>query len=660
MLPEPAPRTAAGARATVGASTSTFLESSLPYKKLSLIASADRRARDPVYGVHRWWARRPPGVIRALLLAAALPSDAEESQFWQLFKSAGHALHGLRVHDLFIGGGTTVVEAARLGAIPSGTDVDPLAVSIVRHELKRPDSRLVSSAGEDLLEFLRVKVGHLFTTKSTGWIPLHYFFLHRVTCPQCTHVSPLYRSLVIARDAAKNGGVVRDAGTVAFCPDCFQIHQLSSPTRKRIHCCGYYPLEWSNYTGQRFTCPECQQKSTHAELQTGTSERLLLAVEEACDGERRRIRGPRASDAALIEQSTKYVQTHRHELALPTGSLRTTRTDDRPLSFGIKTPTQFFSDRQLAVFGHAFQWLKSADYSEDVLAALALSMSGALATNNKLCSYATDYGRLAPLFSVRSYSLPALAVELNPFHPSGGRGTLRKSLERVCRSTTSEVRRYVWSEDAERPEAATLRFRRSGDGAELRCASAATIVSAKADTDILLFDPPYFDYIAYSELSEFYRVWLDKSRLGGKPLLPNLDAPIESYGDLLAKCLKAALKRLKPGRPLAFTFHSADSAAWEAIGLALDRAALLITALWPVRDDAHMGHHTNEANCEWDLVIVCRRTSECRRAPTQASLTRWRKAVLPLTIGTGDTRSMELAIAMAKTRSGRPTKRRRK
>ena len=97
-----------------------------------------------------------------MLLAAALPADASESEFWRLFASSGHPLHGLRVHDLFVGGGTTVVEAARLGAIPSGTDVDPLAISIVKHEIARPDSRLIAKAGADLLTFLGEAVGHLF------------------------------------------------------------------------------------------------------------------------------------------------------------------------------------------------------------------------------------------------------------------------------------------------------------------------------------------------------------------------------------------------------------------------------------------------------------------------------------------------------------------
>ena len=49
---------------------------------------------------------------------------------------------------------------------------------------------------------------------------------------------------------------------------------------------------------------------------------------------------------------------------------------------------------------------------------------------DRLCGYATDYGRLSPLFSVRGYSLPALAVELNPLNLKSGRGTIAACIER--------------------------------------------------------------------------------------------------------------------------------------------------------------------------------------------------------------------------------------
>lgn len=632
----------------------TFLEKQLPFKKLSLIATADRRAQDPVYGAHRWWARRPPGVIRGLLLAAALPDGFPESDYWRLFGSTGHPLHGKRVHDLFVGGGTTVVEAARLGALASGTDVDPLAISIVKHEITRPDPRQIQRAGDELLSFLRERVAHLFETAASKWTPLHYFYLHRVVCPKCADVASLFRNLVIARDEGKSGGVVRDARLIAFCPDCHKIHAFDDAKRKRLDCCDRYDLYDGNYAGQRYTCSACGHRSMHADLQTGRARRVLLAIEETREGYPRRIRKPVDSDLALLDNAERYLTKHLSELWLPTTPLRRDRLDARPVSFGVVSPQDFFSSRQLALFGHAFRWVRESEHPADVRSALSLSLSNALATNNKLCSYATDYGRLAPLFSVRSYSLPALAVELNPFHPNAGRGTLRRSIEKVSRSVSPAVRRYVWSPSARKPVPVTLRFRRNGKGADLRCASAERMPRDRATTDICLFDPPYFDYIAYSELSEFYRAWLDQRRLGGTPLLPTGKEPTKSYADTLSRCLKAAVRRLKRKRPLAFTFHSADPKAWEAIGAALDRAALSITALWPVRNDAHMGHHSLEANCEWDLVVVCRRKSECEMVDPGITIQGWKKAVAPMKILKGDKTSMVLALKMAKPRFGKP------
>ena len=110
----------------------TLLEEALPFRELSLIAEASRRSKDPVYGAHRWWARRPPLVMRGLLLAASLPGDTDAGRYWTLFESSSLALSGLHVHDPFAGGGSTLVEAARLGASVSGTDVDPLAVELVQ------------------------------------------------------------------------------------------------------------------------------------------------------------------------------------------------------------------------------------------------------------------------------------------------------------------------------------------------------------------------------------------------------------------------------------------------------------------------------------------------------------------------------------------------
>lgn len=633
----------------------TLLEARLPFRELSLLAHADRRAPDPVYAAHRWWARRPPSAMRGLLLAASLPSNTTPAAFWEAFNSDIALLSGRLVHDLFVGGGTTVVEAARLGATPSGTDVDPLAIEIVRHELRRPEARLVREAGNRLLAHLRQQAGHLFAGKNKAWTPVHYFFIHEVMCPGCHVRSSLYRTLEIARFSGKNGAVVRAEKLVAFCPECFDLHHLMRAGRRELRCCGHrHRLADGTFVGQRFRCPHCGEKASHRELKTGIAVRRLIAVEESSNDQRRRIRKPSAKELELDSFAAEHLCRIEGDLHLPTKSFARIRVDDRPLSFGVTKPRELFSARQLVVFGLAFRWVRSESLPRDVRRALLLAVSNALTTNNRLCSYATEYGRLAPLFSVRSYSLPSLAVELNPLHPSAGRGTLSRSIDRVVRSTDRAVRRYIWDVRQGRPTATEMRFAARPNTSGIVCASAESPPKGlEGPIDLCLFDPPYFDYIAYSELSEFYRAWLSRPTLGGDPLLPDPGDPVRTFSRQLARCLLAVKPRLRRGAPMVFTYHSASADAWTAIGQALDLAGLRITALWPLRNDSHMGHHSSDGNCEWDLVVVCRKSEECASARLQSTVTEWAAAARPLRIRPVDRRSMTHAVAMASSRFGR-------
>src|SRR5439155_2135028 len=102
------------------------------------------------------------------------------------------------------------------------------------------------------------------------------------------------------------------------------------------------------------------------------------------------------------------------------------------------------------------------------------------------------------------------------------------------------------------------------------------------------------------------------------------------------ECLRLAERRLKGGRPMAFTYHSADPDAWRAVGVALDYAKLAVTALWPVRSDGHMGHHSHPGNCEWDMVIICRQLHETRASVFSLKLEDWIASVHPLAVGEAD------------------------
>lgn len=649
---------AAGETGRARPGAATLLERGFPYREVSLLIKADRRSSDPIYGAHRWWARRPPALLRAILLAAALPEGQDLSLFWRAYETTDGHLAGWRVHDPFIGGGSTLVEAARLGAAVSGGDVDPLAVEVVRYELRPAAAEAIRGAGSQLLDHVRGRCGNLYPAIGRR-TPLHYFWLHEVTCPSCAQPGLLYKNLVIARDRQKPGAVVRDHPLVVFCPEDLSIHELNSADRIELRHGGRrWRIDEGTYARNRYHCPVCGHAAMHKDLATGVAPRRLVAIEETGAGERRTIRAPSATEAKLTTRADTWLSTHSAEIDLPDAEFAADRHDDRPRSYGVTRVIDLFTKRQLAVLGTAFAWVRTADLDPGVRAGLSLAISNALATNNKLCSYAYDYGRLSALFSVRGYSLPALSVELNPLHDGAGRGTLHQCIDRVARAGEGVSRRHVWSASAKRPESRSLSFATDTDVADVALQSATLPPTGSTTTaDLCVFDPPYFDYIAYSELSEFYRAWRGPTGDLEVPLLPDGDDPGESFGLQLGEALRSALTHLAPGRPLAFTYHSTNPDAWRAIGIALDEAKLRVTCLLPVYSDGHMGHHSHPGNCEWDLVLVCRRVTETLQASsTSLQIEDWARMAKPLKIGAADRISMELAVAVVGSRFGTPAK----
>lgn len=612
---------------------------------------AEQRAPDPSYAAHRWWARRPPAVFRGVLLASALPHDASD-RFWEHFSAEeSDVMAGLSVHDPFSGSGTTLLEAARLGAKPSGSDVDPLATELARLLLLEVDVPEFTRASEQLHAHLVSQYGELFPSAGTA-SPLHYFYLHLVTCPTCHQTNPLYRDPVIARDIGKPGGVRRDAEVVAFCPHCYRLHYLGKSASEVRCCSSRTKLVNGTHRAQRFHCPSCGAKTRHSDLLTGRAPTRLIAVEETTRSSYRRIRPPTESDLDAIRNAAGLLRDAEAQQDLPTAEFSEDRRDSRPRSFGIHRIVDAFTPRQLLVLGGAFRWTAGADISPTVRRALRLAISNALATNNRLCGYARDYGRLAPLFSIRSYSMPALAVELNPLHVYGGRGTLRSVFRRMIRAQSRAARRYTWDAATERPRSFQV-SRPTQPPFEIRCASASDDGAyPHSPVDISVFDPPYYDYIAYSELSEFFRAWLDEPTLGGIPLLPDGPEPIKRFGEDLGAALKQIVAHTNGRYPMSFTYHSSTKPAWDALAVALDHAQLLVTALWPVRNDTHMGHHSAAGNCEWDLVLVCRPSDRCDRIAASWNVEKWLRELASLGVSPADEANLTLAVEMSRRRAG--------
>lgn len=351
-----------------------MIESWFPFAEVSRLVEADRRGRDPIYGVHKWFARRPPTLVRALLLASHLNDEVEPSDFWAMHESQGDWLDGAIVYDPFMGGGTSLVESARMGASVVGRDVDPIAAAVVGSELHQPTDEFERVSAQLLLGLL-AKYGRSFSGIDPEWTPLHWFWLTCSKCTKCAHEGLLYKDLVVATSSGRHGSVVRDDAMHVFCPDCLQMHGIG-PGRVRLDCCGKrHRIASGTYSKGKYHCSNCGTASTHEELQTATCERVLVAIEETKPGSRRRIRSATADDRKLAGQ--RHGVDEEDESAFDI-KLETDRRDRRPVSAGYTSTRSLFTRRQWAVFTSAFKSIRDGECSTALERELTLMFTGSL------------------------------------------------------------------------------------------------------------------------------------------------------------------------------------------------------------------------------------------------------------------------------------------
>src|SRR5258707_10220563 len=75
----------------------------------------------PIIAVHKWFARRPGTLFRALLLSEFVKKPLREA-----FYEANN-LAGVTVADPFMGGGTPLIEGNRVGCNVIGYDINPMS-----------------------------------------------------------------------------------------------------------------------------------------------------------------------------------------------------------------------------------------------------------------------------------------------------------------------------------------------------------------------------------------------------------------------------------------------------------------------------------------------------------------------------------------------------
>jgi putative DNA methylase len=261
---------------------------------------------------------------------------------------------------------------------------------------------------------------------------------------------------------------------------------------------------------------------------------------------------------------------------------------------------------------------------------LLVSFSGALELNNQFCRYMAERktagGQTVQGVFARHDFQPKLTItENNVF---GIPGVAMGSFESKY-ALLEEGLRYrgdCWDfvdGGLEEKRSKTSVDKLSDGAVSLRCTS-STHFEIGVGPSVCVTDPPYVGNVNYSELSDFYYVWLRLALQSGfahfaPEYTPKADEIVEnrtrgkSRQDFFDG-LGAAFSRIHSTLPdeglLIFTFHHTDEqgSVWEGLLQSLCDTGFEIAAVYPIHGESESSLHLmDKENVSYDLIHVCRK-----------------------------------------------------
>ena len=584
----------------------------------------------PIIGVHKWFARRPGTLFRGLILSEFGEGRLEDAFF------QSNDLSGIRIADPFMGGGTPLIEANRVGCDVQGLDVNPMSAWIVREEIESLDTAAYERAARALVARLRDDVGRYYRTSCPLYgdddVPVKSFLWVKVfDCGACGKPFDLFPGYLLA-------GNRRHPKNVLVCPGCGDLNEVED-RKSPGDCtgCGAALRQAGPARRGRCSCPHCGYSNVYPGEARQPPEHRLFAIEyhnpaRRAEHEGRFFKKPDTEDlarvAAAVERWQGIDPRHAPQEDIPPGD-----ETGRLHRWGYARYRDMFNPRQLLGLESSCRLIAEVEDGR-IRRALATNLSDLLRYQNMLCRYDTMALKSLDIFSVHGFPVGLVQCESNLLGIVNGAGANVGSggwsnvidkyvkAKRYCEAPF-EVRRRG-SRNVRVPvegERIGEKLNGSRRAVSIRCASATGSRLSPRSLDAVFTDPPYFGNVQYGELMDFCYVWL--RRLAGSDtegfdrastrsrdeLTGNVTQArgLEHFTEGLSAAYSHMAEALKPGAPLVFTYHHNKLDAYCAVGVALLDAGLVCSASLPC--PAEMGgsiHIHGTASSIMDTVFVCR------------------------------------------------------
>lgn len=284
---------------------------------------------------------------------------------------------------------------------------------------------------------------------------------------------------------------------------------------------------------------------------------------------------------------------------------------------GIRNPV--FGDRERNETANCGTQTPNPDeYAKAVVSYLALCVDMTAAFTNSLARWENTSEAIKQLYSRQALPMLWDYAEVNPFSSSSG------SYETGCEYYSKVIEHC--SQISPIPNAESLT-------ANITHASATALSYESSFFDAVFTDPPYYDNVPYSYLSDFFYVWLKRTlgdlyaELFSTPLTPKkneivaysngpggFDEGKKYFEDMLKKSFQEIHRVLKPDGIAVIVYAHKSTEGWETLINSLLDSGLIMTGAWPLSTEMASRLRASEsAALASSIYIVARKM---KRLPT--------------------------------------------
>ncbi|MBU1103407.1 MAG: DUF1156 domain-containing protein [Nanoarchaeota archaeon] len=644
-----------------------LIEEIIPIKEISEQSAKEKGIRQGhISAIHLWWARRPLAASRAAVfssLARISKNSKEElietTKELTKIESANdkRVLNKCRkiildsfdgktpkVLDPFSGGGAIPLESARLGCETYALDLNPVAHTVELATLyypqkfskvkfkeygglkqDSPKNKLIGEiekAGKIIIEKTEKELKDFYPDKDKAATVLNYLWARTVKCsnPSCNADAPLIKQYWLSK---------KDNKKIAVKPICDEnkVH-FSMLEGKKID---FNPDEGTVKTGSA-VCLCCGNTLTReyifSEAKKGKMSKMMIAVVLTKKGITKYYREANEKDINAYNYAKKELEKYKNikingisyipdELLPPKGSLGISPywSNDKGQK---RTWAELFNGRQLLGIITLIKNIKEyqkelekkigdKEFIQAVITYLALSLDKFADLNNVLTRWEPKAQCPRNLYNKQVIGMGWDYAESVPFSGSSG------SYQTCLRTTINAV--------------SSIPFE-SIEPCNVKQGTATRLPYENEFFDAVITDPPYYDAVPYSDISDLFYTLLKRTLGDLNPsifstnLTPKTNEIIQSsarhdndkvkakkwYEDEMTKAFKEANRTLKEEGIFVVVFAHKTTDAWETIVNSLLNANFVVTASWPLQtENVSRMRAQNSAALASSIFIVCRK-----------------------------------------------------